>query len=68
MYGKNTTWQENTEKMRAVEFENISYTANKVSKYMKKHNIKPGTDAWFRLWFAKPFLTGENPYKKNNKK
>lgn len=54
--------------MRSYEFENISYTANKVSKYMKKHDIKPGTDAWFRLWFAKPFLTGENPYKKPKKK
>ena len=31
---------------------------------MRKHNIKPGTQEWFRLWFAKPDLTGEKPYEK----
>ena len=30
--------------------------------YMKKHNIEPGTEEWFQLWFARPKLTGENPY------
>jgi hypothetical protein len=30
--------------------------------YMKKHNIEPGTEEWFKLWFARPKLTGENPY------
>jgi hypothetical protein len=30
-------------------------------KYQKKHDIKPGTDEWFKLWFARPMLTGENP-------
>lgn len=55
--------------MRYHEFaENISYTANKVSQYMKKHKIQPGTEQWFRLWFAKPFLTKENPYSKKKKK
>jgi len=29
---------------------------------MREQNIKPGTDAWFRLWFTKPHLTGEKPY------
>ena len=28
----------------------------------RERNIKPGTDAWFRLWFAKPELTGERPW------
>ena len=27
----------------------------------KEQNIKPGSPEWFRLWFAKPELTGENP-------
>lgn len=27
----------------------------------KEKNIKPGTDEWFKLWFSRPFLTGENP-------
>ena len=39
--------------------ENISYTGTEKSKLQKKHNIQPGTDEWFRLWFAKPHLTGE---------
>lgn len=30
-------------------------------EYERKHNIKPGTDEWFKLWFARPGLTGENP-------
>lgn len=40
---------------------NISITGNEKSQLMKKHNIKPGTDEWFRLWFSKPYLTGETP-------
>ena len=28
-------------------------------QYQKENNIKPGTPAWFELWFAKPNLTGE---------
>ena len=38
--------------------ENISYTGTEKSKLQKKHNIQPGTDDWFKLWFAKPHLTG----------
>ena len=41
--------------------ENISHIGTDRGKYQRKHNIKPGTDAWFRLWFAKPHLTGEKP-------
>ena len=40
---------------------NISVTGNEKAQLMKKHNIKPGTEAWFRLWFSKKFLTGEQP-------
>jgi hypothetical protein len=29
---------------------------------MRERNIKPGSDEWFKLWFAKPKLTGERPY------
>ena len=45
--------------------ENLSYVGTAKSQYQKKHNIQPGTDEWFRLWFAKPKLTGENPMPKN---
>ena len=30
-------------------------------EYMRQHNIKPGTDEWFKLWFSRPTLTGEKP-------
>jgi hypothetical protein len=40
---------------------NISLTGNEKGQLMKQHNIKPGTDAWFKLWFSKPYLTGEKP-------
>ena len=42
--------------------ENISYTGTEKSKLQKKHNIQPGTDEWFKLWFAKPHLTDERPF------
>jgi hypothetical protein len=44
--------------------ENLSYTGTEKAQYQRKHNIKPGTDEWFKLWFAKPKLTGENPMPK----
>jgi hypothetical protein len=40
---------------------NISVTGTEKAELMKKHDIEPGTDAWFRLWFSLPFLTGEKP-------
>jgi len=33
-------------------------------QYMRKHNVQPGTDEWFKLWFSRPTLTGENPMPK----
>ena len=41
--------------------ENISHTATEKSEYMKKHDIRPGSPEWFKLWFSQPHLTGENP-------
>jgi|LakMenEpi03Aug12_release.lakeMendotaPanAssembly.Ray.scaffolds.fasta_scaffold3537342_1 hypothetical protein len=43
---------------------NISKTAAEKAALMKKHKIKPGTDAWFKLWFSLPYLTGEKPIDK----
>lgn len=40
---------------------NISVTGNEKGELMKKHNIRPGTEEWFKLWFSKPYLTGEKP-------
>jgi hypothetical protein len=40
---------------------NISVTGNEKAQLMKENDIKPGTPEWFRLWFSKPYLTGETP-------
>lgn len=40
---------------------NISVTGNEKDQLMKKHDIRPGTEAWFKLWFSKPYLTNEKP-------
>ena len=45
--------------------ENLSYVGTAKAEYQRKHDIKPGTDEWFKLWFAQPKLTGENPMPKN---
>ncbi len=42
-------------------YENISATAQEKADLMRKHNIKPGTPEWFKLWFSLPYLTGEKP-------
>jgi hypothetical protein len=42
---------------------NISVTGNEKGELMKRHDIRPGTEEWFRLWFSKPYLTGETPVK-----
>ena len=44
--------------------ENLSYIGTKKGQYQRKHNIKPGSQEWFKLWFAQPRLTGENPMPK----
>ena len=41
---------------------NISVTGNEKGELMKKHDIRPGTEEWFKLWFSKPYLTGEKPF------
>ena len=40
---------------------NISVTGNEKGELMKKHDIRPGTEEWFKLWFSLPYLTGEKP-------
>ena len=49
-----------TEK-KAPEGSNISYTGTEKARLMRKYNINPGTEEWFRLWFSLPFMTGEKP-------
>lgn len=40
---------------------NISLTGTEKARLMKEHNIQPGTPEWFRLWFARPYMTNEKP-------
>lgn len=40
---------------------NTSTTGQEKRDLERQHNIRPGSDEWFRLWFSKPFLTGEKP-------
>jgi len=42
--------------------DNLTDTAAEKVEYQKKHKVQPGTEEWFRLWFARPYLTGERPY------
>ena len=45
--------------------ENLSLIGTKKAEYQRKHNLRPGSDEWFKLWFARPKLTGENPMPKS---
>lgn len=42
--------------------EEMSERGTNLGQIQRERNIKPGTDEWFKLWFAKPKLTGESPY------
>ena len=34
------------------------------AQYERDNNIKRGSPEWFKLWFARPDLTGESPFSK----
>lgn len=40
---------------------NISVTGMEKQRLEKEHNVKPGSPEWFKLWFSRPYLTGEKP-------
>lgn len=42
----------------------MSQHSTNLGAVQRERNIQPGTDEWFKLWFAKPHLTGEQPYDK----
>ena len=48
-------------RVRATEGSNISKTAAAKAAFMKKYNIQPGTQEWFRLWFSLPLWFKEGP-------
>ncbi len=41
---------------------NTSITAMEKINYQNENNVQPGSPEWFRLWFSKPYLTGESPW------
>jgi hypothetical protein len=45
----------------------LTYGGTERAEYMRKHNILPGTDEWFKLWFAREALTGEDRFPRDNK-
>ena len=40
---------------------NISITATEKRRLERENQIRPGDPEWFRLWFSKPYMTGEKP-------
>jgi hypothetical protein len=40
---------------------NVSITGTEKAEIQRTKQIQPGTDEWFKLWFSKPYLTGEKP-------
>lgn len=50
-----------TPSVENTEGSNISLTGSEKRKIEREKNIKPGTPEWFKLWFSKPYLTGEKP-------
>ena len=55
------------DRINGTDESNVSIIGSEKSRYMRKHNVQPGTDEWFKLWFSKPKLTGENPTPRENK-
>ena len=43
---------------------NMSKNASNLGQIQRERNIRPGDPEWFRLWFAIPTMTGEQPYDK----
>ena len=48
--------------------ENPSITAAKIKDKEKKLGLKPGDADWFKLWFSKPYMTGQVQLRGRKKK
>ena len=51
-------------KLAGVDDKSTVHETQSINKaaIMRENNIRPGTDEWFKLWFAKPHITGEKPF------
>lgn len=45
--------------LRVNQGSNISVTGSENGRLQRELNIQPGTPEWFKLWFNKPYLTGD---------
>jgi hypothetical protein len=48
--------------------ENPSETAAALKKKEKEMGVKPGDPDWFKLWFSKPYMTGQVHFRGRKKK
>jgi hypothetical protein len=48
--------------------ENPSETAAALKRKEKEMQIKPGDPEWFKLWFSKPYMTGQVQFRGRKKK
>lgn len=56
-----TDKQGNTLDEKALEGSNLSIIGSEKARIQREKKIQPGTNEWFKLWFARPRLTGEKP-------
>lgn len=42
--------------------ETFGQASKEKTELMRKDNIQPGTDKWFKLWFSRPYMTGEKSH------
>jgi hypothetical protein len=42
--------------------ETFGQAGQEKTNIMRKHNIKPGDEEWFKLWFSLPYMTGEKSH------
>lgn len=47
--------------------ENMSQTATELKKKERELGLKPGDNEWFKLWFSKPYMTGQPSFRGRKK-
>lgn len=48
--------------------ENPSITATALKQKERDMGVKPGDKDWFKLWFSKPYMTGQVQFRGRKKK
>ena len=47
---------------------NISVTGTEKRRIEREKNLRPGDEDWFKLWFSKPYMTGQVQFRGRKKK